>query len=199
MTLRFNNFTKTVNFRSCKSAKEYETKVAAEIAKNEDGGSKFEKFYNRLDFYTLVLFTVLSTDLRVQLRDCNCPLATTYLTDWKPAHEHFYFSLPRLILEATPTLFWPVVMRNWMNVGSDIWDQSGAKMFEIIKYFKAEILPKLDKEITSESAEFGVFNHKNIIRDLRASTIAFREDVLEIIKKGFLKQKDIIFDPDRES
>lgn len=174
-------------------------KVAAEIAKKEDGGSKFEKFYNRLDFYTLFLFTAISTDLRVQLRGCNSPIANTFLSDWKPTHEHLYFHMPEMILSAVPVKFWPIILRNWMNVGSDIWDSSGQKMFDIVKYFHDSVLPKIDQSITSESAEFDVFDNKNIIRDIRASTIAFREDVLEIMKKGFLKPKDVIFDPDRES
>jgi hypothetical protein len=194
---RFAAIKDKVKRSDCKSEKEYFEKVAAKLVQKKEGEAPFTDFYNRLDFYSLVLFNALSCDLRVQLKDCNSHLANKYLADWKPTHEYLYFQIPQLVLKAAPTKFWPLILRNWISVGSDIWETAGDKLLKFVDYFHATVLPKLEKEVLADKADFDIFNNKIIIQELRASAIAFREDILEVKRERRMKTKDSIFDMNR--
>lgn len=159
--------------------------------------SKFDQFNIRLDFYSLILFSTLSCDLKVQLANVNSRLAQKFLADYKISYEQLYFEMLDKIIDATPVHFRSLLLRNWINVSSDIWETNSAQMLNIVKQLEDKDMKRIDTFVISPSAEFNVFCNKSVVQELRSTAIGFREDLKTILNDRKVRSKDKIFDPDR--
>lgn len=201
----FDNFDKSVKLKGNteKDMQEYikavGEKIGTKVKKSEGSRpeSKFDQFNLRLDFYSLSLFSVLSCDLRVQLRGVNSPLAYKYLADYTLVYEQMYFEMLDKIIKATPIYFRALILRNWISVSSDLWVSHHSQMLQIVRQLDSTEMRAIEAHVIAPSANFDIFSSKAVAHELRNAAIALREDLKAIINEQNIKSKDKIFDPDR--
>lgn len=101
------------------------------------------------------------------------------------------------IIIATPIYFRPLILRNWINVSSDLWVSHSDQMLKIIRHIESTQMKMIESHVVAPTADFHVFSNKSVASELRNSAIGLREDIKGILKENNIKSKDKIFDPDR--
>ena len=195
----FDVFTPSIDRNRCKDEKEYHSKVSEMIS-----SSKFPQFMNKLDCYSMIYYTLIGTDIRYQIdtfksnndddnRQLN-EIKNIFKSMIQLKYEELYFLSLHKSIKATPIVFRPILIRNWINASSDMYRLYPDKLISICKILKDNHIQEISNVI-EDNSKMDIFLHAQCKKILKNNLIACREDIKNIIKDNTIVNKYILADP----
>lgn len=147
-------------------------------------------FFTRLEAYSTLYFGILSVDLEQQLKH-SFPEFLNKHNLWSgkcPDISYKYFSVLSIILTQCPDHIQPLLIKQWLIVGSDMWHNDYQKMMSIVRLLNDRVLKKFEA-IFNSNKRMVHFEGEHANNEMKANYISLKKELEEILSKQKIADK----------